>query len=106
MNKERGREREGGNKTSDKDSPVVISSDSYHNNYYNIIIILLSTGIYPHSNVPPSLITGSRCYSGTGRGYTGNVSVTVSGHTCQYWGDPYPQPNLVYPFQYPELCKC
>ena len=40
MNKERGREREGGNKTSDKDSPVVISSDSYHNNYYNIIIIL------------------------------------------------------------------
>ena len=104
MNKERGREREGGNKTSDKDSPVVISSDSYHNNYYNII--LLSTGIYPHSNVPPSLITGSRCYSGTGRGTTGNVSVTVSGHTCQYWGDPYPRPNLVYPFQYPELCKC
>ena len=65
MNKERGREREGGKTTSDKDSPVVISSDSYHNNYYNIIIILLFTGIYPHSNVPPSLITGSRCYSGT-----------------------------------------
>ena len=42
MNKERGREREGGNKTSDKDSPVVISSDSYHNNYYNILMYTCS----------------------------------------------------------------
>ena len=55
-------------------------------------------------NLPSFLsLTGSSCYSGTGRGYNGSVSVTSSGIPCQPWNSSYPHQYLLYLEGFEEL---
>lgn len=73
---------------------------------FDIIIVLgVYSFIMSDFSVPGPVYTPPQCYNGKGRGYTGQVSVTESGHMCQVWGTCYPHPNYILPQQYWELCK-
>ena len=71
----------------------------------SFIILGVYSFIMKDFSVPGPVYTPPYCYNGKGRGYTGQVSVTESGHTCQVWGTKYPHPNYILPQQYWELCK-
>eukprot|EP00058_Branchiostoma_floridae_P015338 XP_002600826.1 hypothetical protein BRAFLDRAFT_75883 [Branchiostoma floridae] len=43
--------------------------------------------------------------SSTGSDYRGNVSVTISGKTCQRWGVNFPHEHTYLPEEYPELVE-
>ncbi len=75
--------------------------DIYIIYYNNHDVILTQSYLYCISHV--YVHVGPDCYTGSGRGYNGTVSVTESGHTCQVWTHPYPHQHYLFPYYYPEL---
>ena len=43
------------------------------------------------------------CYRGLGRGYSGNISTTITNKTCQHWSEHTPHRFLLPSSLYPEL---
>ncbi|XP_028605037.2 tyrosine-protein kinase transmembrane receptor ROR2 [Podarcis muralis] len=44
-----------------------------------------------------------QCYNGSGADYRGTISVTKSGHHCQYWDSQHPHPHHLSSTEFPEL---
>ncbi|XP_059796862.1 plasminogen isoform X4 [Balaenoptera ricei] len=53
------------------------------------------------TTLPPSSGPTYQCLKGRGENYRGTVAVTVSGHTCQRWGDQTPHKHNRTPENFP-----
>ena len=48
-------------------------------------------------------IIPAKCFTGRGRGYSGTISITRSGKTCQRWSEQTPHQFILPSKQYPEI---